>query len=283
MTQPYVADRERVWLKLSDLLRDAESWTHVRGAQRTRDGRLAFISLKSHYLGRNNVDLQSAAAERILQQTTCAGEKRRWNFEKCSRLHKTQHIILEGLQEFGCSGIDARSKVRHLLGGVKTFELDSAKTQIMASTDLRSDFDGCASLYKDYISTRASNSNAGEREARIAKVETTKFEDVKPDMSVQDRCYKKEEHKNLSRAAKKGLQIKRKARADQKRNNKRQKLEIENRTVKALGAEIASNLKVTSNGDKETKPDDSDGTDSEERIPRKKSNRGNKALQRKST
>ena len=82
---------------------------------------------------------------RVLQQTTYQGEKRRWNFEKYSRLHKEQHIILEGLVEFGYSGIDSRSKVRYLLGGIKTLELDSVKTQIMSSPALRSDFDGCVS------------------------------------------------------------------------------------------------------------------------------------------
>ena len=112
---------------------------------------MAFQGLKNHYLGANNVDNMSSRAEKTLQTTTYTGEKRRWNFEKYVRVHIDQHAILEGLVEHGYSGIDARSKVRHLVTGIKTSSLDSVKTRIMSDATLRSDFAACVNLFQDFI------------------------------------------------------------------------------------------------------------------------------------
>ena len=81
-TAYYLADRSKVWELISDLTRYQDCWLYVRPAQRTRDGRLAFLGLKNHYLGKNNVDIMSSRAEAKLKYTSYSGEKRRWNFEK---------------------------------------------------------------------------------------------------------------------------------------------------------------------------------------------------------
>ena len=147
----YLADRSKVWELISDLARDQDCWSYVQPAQRTRDGRLAFLGLKNHYLGDNNVDNMSSRAEAKLKDTSYSGEKRRWNFENYIKTHVDQHEILTSLVEHGYSGIDDRSKVRQLMSGIKTKILDPVKTQIMASAVLRNDFDACVNLYKDFI------------------------------------------------------------------------------------------------------------------------------------
>ena len=63
-----------------------------------------------------------------------------------------QHQILTDLKEHSYSGIDERSKVRHLMAGINTETLDAVKTQIIASKPLRSDFAACIILYKDFNS-----------------------------------------------------------------------------------------------------------------------------------
>ena len=67
---------------------------------------------------------------------TYNGERKRWNFERYVRMHIEQHTILEGLVCHGYLGIDARSKVRYLLDGIRTTELDSVKTQVLSSPAL---------------------------------------------------------------------------------------------------------------------------------------------------
>ena len=62
-----------------------------------------------------------------------------------------QHLILTNLVEHGYSRINERSKVRHLLDGIKTDKLDSVKTRIFSDEVLRNDFDASVSLFKDFI------------------------------------------------------------------------------------------------------------------------------------
>ena len=78
----YLADRSKVWELISDLTRDQDCWSYVQLAQSNRDERLAFLGLKNHYLGENNVDNMSSRTEAKLKDTSYSGEKRRWNFEK---------------------------------------------------------------------------------------------------------------------------------------------------------------------------------------------------------
>jgi hypothetical protein len=47
------------------------------------------------------------------------------------RIHTEQHAVLNGLNDYGYSGIDDISKVRILMKRIKTTELDVCKAQIM--------------------------------------------------------------------------------------------------------------------------------------------------------
>jgi hypothetical protein len=63
------------------------------------------------------------------------------------RIHTDQHSVLNGLKEYGYSGIDDSSKVRHLLKGINTTELDMCKYQVMASTSMHDEFPATVALY----------------------------------------------------------------------------------------------------------------------------------------
>jgi hypothetical protein len=55
------------------------------------------------------------------------------------------------LKDYGYAGIDDPSKVRHLLKGIKTTELDICKTQVMASPSLLDDISSTVELYSTFI------------------------------------------------------------------------------------------------------------------------------------
>ena len=147
----YLTNREKVYKIIAKITRDHPCWTYVKPAQRTRDGRMAYLGLYQHFLGPNNVDNMATMAEDKLKSTVYNGEQRRWDFEKYINMHKSQHSIMEGLVEHGYTGIDPRSKVRYLLDGIKTDKFDSVKTRIMSDATLRNDFDSCVTLYQDFI------------------------------------------------------------------------------------------------------------------------------------
>jgi hypothetical protein len=270
----YLADSVRVWEKISELTREEECWSYVRPAQRTRDGRLAYQGLRGHYLGINNVDNMSAKAEHLLQSTSYTGEKRRWNFEKYVRLHIDQHSILEGLKEHGYAGLDERSKVRHLLAGIKTSSLDVVKSRIMSDATLRSNFDACVNLFQDFLK----QTNATVKEVTIAAVKSGKQKELKgdqsvtPDMSVEDRYYTQKEYQSLSAAKKLALKLKRQKRGNnggkhgnknESKKRKKELVDLSQRTIKA----IASALRP---GPSENDSDDSDDSaEEDEELPMK--------------
>ena len=105
------------------------------------------MALHQHYLGPNNVDHMAAAAEKELQTNRYNGESRNYTLEAHILTHLKAHTILEGLKEFGYTGIDERSKVRHFVDSIKTKAFDSVKTQIMSNPAMRQDFDSCTNVH----------------------------------------------------------------------------------------------------------------------------------------
>ena len=245
----------------------------------------------------------SSRAEAKLKDTSYSGEKRRWNFEKYVKTHVDQHAILTGLVEHGYSGIDDRSKVRHLMAGIKTKVLDPVKTQIMASAALRNDFDACVNLYKDFIEQ---SDDLGVRDANILSVQSNKngassgsgsargsgtnYAKVFPDNSVPGRYYTGEEYQALNDAKKKGLKLKIAKRGHKPKvkhgrqsgggGGNKLKMEFPKHSIAALVSALASQA-----GDLEgTDPtSDTEGKDEEDKksAKRQKSNCTNKALTRR--
>lgn len=205
----YLVNREKVWDIISKITREHSCWTYVKPAQRTRDGRMAFLGLQQHFLGPNNVDNMATLAEDKLKNTVYNGEQRRWDFERYVNVHKQQHSIMEGLLEHGYTGIDPRSKVRFLLDGIKTDKFDAVKTRIMSDERLRNDFDACVTLYQDYI-RQTSKSKTGST-VNISEVKVQGGNKRKAS-AIEDRYYTKEEYNELFPEQKKELAAKRQKR-----------------------------------------------------------------------
>jgi hypothetical protein len=151
----FVTNCEKVYEIIAKMTRDHSCWTYLKPAQKTRDGRMAYMALYLYFRGPNNVDNMATMAEDKLKSTVYNGEQRRWDFEKYINVHKSQHSIMEGLFEHGYTGIDPRFKVRNLLDGIKTDNFDSVKTRIISDATLRNDFDACVTLYQDFIKQTA--------------------------------------------------------------------------------------------------------------------------------
>ncbi|KAI2490202.1 hypothetical protein MHU86_24393 [Fragilaria crotonensis] len=279
----YLANREKVWDIISKITRDHSSWTYVKPAQRARDGRMAFHGLYQHFLGPNNVDNMAAQAEDKLKSTVYNGEQRRWDFERYVNVHKQQHSIMEGLVEHGYTGIDPRSKVRYLLDGIKTDKFDAVKTRIMSDEKLRLDFDGCVTLYQDYI--RQTSKGRTNATVNISELKTgkRKFD------AVEDRYYTKEEYSGLTPDQKKELASKRlkrghkpgakdsKVKGSKGKDGKDKNKEIIRKAVSRQVSQLAKQLgKAAVNDEATAASDDSDSSDDEK--SKAGSNRSNPSL-----
>jgi len=166
-SEVFESDQNKVWEIISKTTKEADCWTYVKPAQRTQDGRAAFRMLYDHYLGANNVNNMASEAEFTQANGHYQGEKKRWSFEKLVRQQVDQHSILKGLKYHGHCGIDPGSEVRYLLGAIKTSALDPVKTQILANSELGTDFHRCIILFKDFIKQSATSQIA--LDANISK------------------------------------------------------------------------------------------------------------------
>lgn len=153
----FTVDNFKVWEILHEICLDNNAWTWIKSFSRNRNGRAAYQALHSHYLGISKSDNIQAEAENKLKNTFYSGERRNWNFERYVQIHKDQHTAIEGLFQYGYPSLDERSKVRHLMAGVRTNELDTVKAQVWSSVALRGDFDACVDLFKTFIQQKASN------------------------------------------------------------------------------------------------------------------------------
>ena len=144
-------DNTRVYDLLVGIFAETDSHVVLKLFKKQRNGRGAWRALFQHYLGPNNVDHLAAAAEKELESHRYNGESRNYSLEQHIISHKKAHGVLDDLKEFGYSGIDERSKVRKFCNSIKTKALDTIKGQIMASAELRTDFDRCTTLFKDFL------------------------------------------------------------------------------------------------------------------------------------
>ena len=160
-------------------------------------------------------------------------------------------------------------KVRHLMNGIKTKSLDAVKTRIMSDVSLKSDFDGCVTLFKEFI--RSDDYQDVSIQRNISAVEGNPGQLINPkdDRFIPPDEWKemtddqKEKHKQ-ARAARRALQKKQKGKGGGTDNHtsggggdankrKRRKSNISKMVNKIVKRRIAA-LK---NGKEED--DDSDG------------------------
>jgi hypothetical protein len=145
-------------------------FVYIKPARSTRNGGDTYMLLFDYFLGPNNVGNMASAAETKLTGTLYNGEKKRFTWEMYVRIHTEKHSVLNGLKDYDYAGIDDSSKVRHLMKGIKTTDVDVCNTQVMASPSLRDDFTSTVEFYSTFIKqTNAENPQLNVSEVSFAR------------------------------------------------------------------------------------------------------------------
>ena len=112
-TDEYLFDRGKLFDLLAVVFASlAGALTIMKPFKKSRDGRGAWLALWHNYLGPNNVDNMATKAERVLSTSVYHGQSSRYGIDQHILVHKAAHATLEGLMDYGYTGIDNRSKVR---------------------------------------------------------------------------------------------------------------------------------------------------------------------------
>jgi hypothetical protein len=132
MGRAFVNDGRKVLDIISNICGRHSCFVYIKTYLRTRNGREAYMLLCDHFLGPNNVGNMVSASETKIAGTVYNGAKKRFTWETYVRIYTEQHSVINGLKDYGYNGIDNLSKVRSLIEGIKTTELDVCNTQVMA-------------------------------------------------------------------------------------------------------------------------------------------------------
>lgn len=282
----FVQDNSKVWALMQPILVGTPAWPYARSFARNRDGQGAMLAIRNHFLGTNTINNRITEAESKLSSSSYNGERRRWNFEAYVRLHTEQHAILAEFEERGSyKGLDERSKVRLLLNGIKTGELDAVKTTVWNDQALQADFNRCVGLFKSYITQRAMSSTS----INVSQVSTSKHgknhekkktngksnkqeskgkrkrDDEDETSDIEDRYYKASEYSKLTT----------------KQKDKLRKLRDERERKVVAALEVIPTLQATVAAIQTNQEDVDDEETDDEPTPKAMSNRNNPALKRK--
>jgi hypothetical protein len=120
------------------------------------------------------------------------------------QIHAEQHVVLNGLTNYGYSCIDNVTKVRKLMAGIKTDALDTVKAAVLASIALCTKYPAGVTLYGDFIkqqkiesaSMNVSDLHITRRHSGPASVAGSDYE-ASYDGVVEDRFYNHAKYRTL--------------------------------------------------------------------------------------
>jgi hypothetical protein len=161
----------------------------------------------------------ASEAEAKLGLVSFTDERKKWTWEKYVQIHAEQHAVLNGLTDYGNSGIDNGTNVRKLMAGIKTDALYTVKAAVLEIPALRTKNPDGVTLYGDLINQqKIESASINVSDAHItchhsgpASVAGSDYE-ASYDGVVEDRFYNHAEYRTLSSDQKNELQLKRKHR-----------------------------------------------------------------------
>ena len=117
---------------------------YIKMFAKAKDGRAAYLQLRSQYLGKDSVNAMAAAAEAALSKLSFSGQVRNWDFDKfCSR-HIEIWNTLEELTQFGYNNLDPQLRKRKFLAGITDKKLEAPKHKCQSDGTMT--FDQAASF-----------------------------------------------------------------------------------------------------------------------------------------
>jgi hypothetical protein len=210
----YEVENMKLWETLHKVFQSTPSYQYMKSFAKAKDGRGAYLALKSQYLGPNNANNMAQATTTKLDQLRYTGENRRWNMQRYVTAHVECFNILDGLKEHGFSGMDEATRVRKFVAGIKTDKLDAIRAAVLANPTLT--FDRVTRLYRDHVAMNQSMNPNPQEYRQVSDVRATGSRE-----DVEDRYYTREEYNELTADQKFSLKRKREGRGGNKKGGYR--------------------------------------------------------------
>ena len=169
----FAQDNVAVWKILFELIKGTHHMSYVKPFVKKKDGRGAVKALHDQLLGKQALNNYASSAENKLQTLRYTGRtKRGWSFNKFVTSHLEQHAILHKLKDFGHTGIDETSKIRHFQSGMQDPALQICKSTINATPDNHKTFTAVVETYRTAIQTNRTFRNDTQHHLNISSTGT---------------------------------------------------------------------------------------------------------------
>lgn len=113
-------DNKLVWNLLANALIDKPGYNHISGYSSSKNGRGAWLALRTFYEGENYLKNLREIAFNKLHNTFYRGETNRFTFEKYVNAHKQAHKMLQDAMFNNGLGMDNAMKVQYFRSGIKS-------------------------------------------------------------------------------------------------------------------------------------------------------------------
>ena len=277
-------DNATVFAIIQEMVRDVSMASSLKGHQRARNGRAAYLSLVQHNLGSAQWDKVLLKAEEVQNVRVWNGRNGRYTIKRHIDMHRDAYNDMVRANEHVAYEVpNERTRVSRLLRSVQAGHLASiaaAKTTIEATLSKRDNFEEAA----DFLILNAPAIKSGNNSAqRISGLAQDEDEANLTHVKVDDRFYTPKEYKDLSQDQKHKLKLLRSARGNEasqggKRGNSGQsnkhkkkfkKMQKDNKAMKQRIAALES--KLTSEEDSDSNSDDkNDGKEKTVRFNQRK-------------
>jgi hypothetical protein len=263
-------DNATVFAIIQEMVRDVSMASSLKGHQRSRNGRAAYLSLVQHNLGSAQWDKVLLKAEEVQNVRVWNGRNGRYTIKRHIDMHRDAYNDMVRANEHVAYEVpNERTRVSRLLRSVQAGHLASiaaAKTTIEATPAKRDDFEEAADFLILNAPTIKSGNNAQRISGLIHDDDGPNLDHVK----VDDRFYTPKEYKDLSQDQKHKLKLLRAERGtnasqggkrgnsgqSNKHKKKFKKMQKDNKAMKQRIAALESKL---------TSDDDSDSTASDDK------------------
>lgn len=150
------ADNAVVWDVIRHITHGGPGWNWVSSYANAKNGRSAYMALKSHYLGSDFQKRVKSQADKIMDSTFYDGKARNFTFEKyCERLNGA----FTDMEQTGEPVVESR-KVRIFLNGITDETLASAKSTVLATDHLNATFTAAVNFISQFVEIRGSHSKS---------------------------------------------------------------------------------------------------------------------------
>jgi hypothetical protein len=161
----YARDNKRVYDLLKPFVMEGPGWPFVQPFNRKRDGRAAFLALKTQAEGRSAVATRKAKAYAMIATSLFTG-KGKFSFDQYVGRHQQAHNELLFLEE----PVAETKKVTDFLTGIRDPKLETAIQNCMGDELKLTNFELCQQYFKTIVENSKTRSKSPSDVREISKV-----------------------------------------------------------------------------------------------------------------